>query len=109
RTNTPDSASQSLSLRNYSGLSKNSGGDGLDPVRASNSEQLSETLVGSPALNFHVDADGIGTLDLAPGSYVAFATRGLEYTLDAKPFTITAGAATKPPPKHTAAVCTPRL
>ena len=50
--------------------------------------------MGSPALNFHVDADGIGSLDLAPGSYIAFATRGLEYTLDSKPFTITAGATT---------------
>jgi hypothetical protein len=92
--NNPDFGSQYLSLRNYSGLSKNSGGDGLDPVRAGNSEQLSETLVGSPALNFHVDPDGIGTLDLAPGSYVAYATRGLEYTLDSKPFTITAGSTT---------------
>jgi hypothetical protein len=92
--NNPDFGSQYLSLRNFSLLSKNSGGDGLAPVSASNSEQLSETLVGSPALNFHVDADGIGTLDLAAGSYVAFAGRGLEYTLDAKPFTITAGSTT---------------
>jgi hypothetical protein len=93
-TNNPDFGSQYLSLRNYAGLSKNSGGDGLDPVTEGNSSQLSEVLVGSPALNFHVDADGMGALDLAPGSYVAFASRGLEYTLDAKPFTISPGQTT---------------
>jgi hypothetical protein len=93
-TNNPDFGSQYLSLRNYSGLSKNSGGDGLDPVTEGNSAQLSEVLVGSPALNFHVDSDGMGALDLAPGTYVAFASLGLEYTLDAKPFTISAGATT---------------
>jgi hypothetical protein len=93
-TNNPDFGSQYLSVRNYSLLSKNSGGDGLDPVSEGNSAQLTNTLVGSPALNFHVDADGAGSLELAPGSYVAFATRGLEYSLDAQPFTITAGATT---------------
>ncbi len=93
-TNNPDFGSQYLSLRNYSGLSKNSGGDGLDPVTEGNSAQLSEVLVGSPALNFHVDADGLGALDLAPGTYVAFASRGLEYTIDAKPFTISPGSTT---------------
>ena len=93
-TNDPDFGSQYLSRRNYALLSKNGGADGFDPVSEGNSSQLSETLVGSPALNFHVDADGVGTLDLAPGSYVAFASRGLEYTLDAKPFTITAGSTT---------------
>jgi hypothetical protein len=93
-SDSPDFGSQYLSLRNYSGLSKNSGGDGLDPVSEGNSAQLSEVLVGTPALNFHVDADGVGSLDLRPGTYVAFASRGLEYTLDAKPFSITAGATT---------------
>ncbi len=93
-TNNPDFGSQYLSLRNYAGLSKNSGGDGLDPVTEGNSSQLSEVLVGTPALNFHVDADGLGALDLAPGTYTAFASRGLEYTVDARPFTISAGATT---------------
>jgi hypothetical protein len=93
-TDDPDLGSQYLSLRNYSGLSKNGGDDGLDPVTQGNSEQLSEVLVGSPALNFDVDADGVGSLDLRPGTYVAFASRGLEYSLDAKPFSITAGATT---------------
>ena len=65
-TNDPDFGSQYLSLRNYSGLSKNGGADGLDPVTEGNSSQLSEVLVGSPALNFHVDADGVGTLELEP-------------------------------------------
>jgi len=93
-TDNPDMGSQFVSLRNYSGLSKNSGADGKDPVTEGNSAQLSEVLVGSPALNFHVDADGVGTLDLKPGSYVVFASRGLEYSIDAKPFTISPGATT---------------
>jgi hypothetical protein len=90
-TNNPDFGSQYLSLRNYSGLSKNGGTDGKDPVTEGNSGQLSEVLVGTPALNFHVDADGVGDLELAPGSYIVFASRGLEYTIDAVPVTITAG------------------
>jgi hypothetical protein len=93
-TDNPDFGSQYLSLRNYSGLSKNSGDDGLDPVTEGNSSQLSEVLVGSPALNFHVDADGSGTLELKPGDYIVFASRGLEYTLDAEPVTISAGSTT---------------
>ncbi len=91
-TDNPDFGSQYLSLRNYSGLSKNGGADGKDPVTEGNSSQLSEVLVGSPALNHHVDADGVGTLQLRPGSYVVFASRGLEYTIDAKQVTITAGS-----------------
>jgi len=93
-TDNPDFGSQYLSLRNYAGLSKNSGADGLDPVTEGNSAQLSEVLVGTPALNFHVDADGIGSLELRPGTYLAYASRGLEYGLDAKPFSISAGATT---------------
>jgi hypothetical protein len=93
-TDNPDFGSQYLSLRNYAGLSKSSGADGLDPVTEGNSAQLSEVLVGTPALNFHVDADGVGSLELRPGSYVAYASRGLEYTLETKPFTISAGATT---------------
>ena len=93
-TDDPDFGSQYLSLRNYSGLSKNGGVDGLDPVTEGNSSQLSEVLVGSPALNFHVDSDGVGTLQLRPGSYVVFASRGLEYSIDAKQVTITAGSST---------------
>jgi hypothetical protein len=93
-TDDPDFGSQYLSLRNFSGLSKNGGADGLDPVTEGNSSQLSEQLVGSPALNFHVDADGVGTLELKPGSYAVFASRGLEYSIDAKSVTIVAGATT---------------
>ena len=93
-TDNPDFGSQYLSVRNFALLSKNSGGDGLDPVSEGNSSQLSNTLVGTPALNFHVEADGAGSLELKPGSYVAFASRGLEYTLDAQPFTISSGSTT---------------
>jgi anti-anti-sigma regulatory factor len=83
-TASPDFGSQYLSVRNYSGLT-------VDTVTEGNSDQLAETFVGTPALNFHVDADGVGTLDLAPGNYIAFASRGLEYTIDAVPFSIAAG------------------
>lgn len=93
-TDNPDFGSQYLSLRNFSGLSKNSGADGKDPVREGNSSQLSEVLVGSPALNFHVDADGSGSLDLRPGDYIVFASRGLEYTIDSAPISISAGSNT---------------
>jgi hypothetical protein len=93
-TDDPDFGSQYLSLRNFSGLSKNGGADGLDPVTEGNSSQLSEQLVGSPALNFHVDADGVGSLELKPGSYTVFASRGLEYTIDARSVTILAGSTT---------------
>jgi hypothetical protein len=93
-TDNPDLGSQYLSLRNFSGLSKNGGVDGKDPVTEGNSSQLSEVLVGSPALNFHVDADGVGELELKPGQYTVFASRGLEYTIDAKSVTISPGATT---------------
>ena len=93
-TDNPDFGSQYLSLRSYAGLSKNSGLDGLDRVTESNSSQLSEVFLGSPALNFELTADGTGTLELAPGSYVAFASRGLEYDIDGKTFSIAAGGAT---------------
>ncbi len=93
-TDNPDFGSQYLSLRNFSLLSKNSGDDGKDPVTEGNSSQLSEVLIGSPALNFHVDPDGTGTLDLKPGDYIVFASRGLEYTLDTQPVTISAGSTT---------------
>jgi hypothetical protein len=93
-TDDPDFGSQYLSLRNFSGLSKNGGLDGKDPVSEGNSSQLSEVLVGSPALNFHVDADGTGSLELKPGSYTVFASRGLEYTIDAQNVTISAGSTT---------------
>jgi hypothetical protein len=93
-TDDPDFGSQYLSLRNFPGLSKNGGEDGLDIVRNGNSGNLVETFAGVPALNYSPDADGTGTLELAPGSYIAFATRGLEYSLDAKEFTIGAGQTT---------------
>lgn len=86
-TPSPDFGRQYLSVRNYSLLT-------VDTVTQGNSEQLAETFGGSPALNFHVDADGVGTLDLAPGDYIAFASRGLEYTIDAVPFSISAGGVT---------------
>lgn len=89
----PDLGSQYRSLRNFPGLSKNPT-DGLDPLTGGNTGELSETLVGLPALNFVADAGGSGQVNLKPGNYLAVAVRGLEYTVDSKLFSITAGATT---------------
>jgi hypothetical protein len=89
----PDLGSQYLSLRNFPNLSKQPG-DGLEPITGGNSAVLSETLVGLPALNFVADAGGSGQVNLKPGSYMAVAVRGLEYTADVQYFSITAGATT---------------
>jgi hypothetical protein len=89
-TENPDLGSQYLSLRNFSGLSKRRF-DGLDPLTYSNTLQLSETLVGFPALNVTAESDGRGSVHLKPGRYVVRATRGLEYTTDAKIVRIAAG------------------
>ena len=40
------------------------------------------------------EAGGAGQVDLKPGQYMAVAVRGLEYTVDSKLFSITAGATT---------------
>ncbi len=90
----PDFGSQYSSLRNYPNLSTRPG-DGLEPITGGNSQVLSETLVGLPALNQAADAHGKGRLQLAPGRYLAIVNRGVEYTAAFRPFSITAGASTK--------------
>lgn len=92
-TDNPDLGNQYLSLRDFPGLSKRPG-DGLTPVTEGNSSQLGETFNGAHSLNFLFDDDGTGAVQLKPGDYVVFASKGLEYTVDAKTFTVTAGGTT---------------
>ena len=92
-TDNPDLGNQYLTLKNFPGLSKRTG-DGLTPVSEGNSGQLGEAFNGSKTLNVVFDEDGNASLNLKPGDYVAFASRGLEYTVDAKSFTVTAGGTT---------------
>lgn len=82
----PDFGDQFLTRRNFSLVEPN----GLPP----GSERLSNAIVGTPALNFQTDADGTGTLELPPGDYIVFASRGLEYTIDSQSLTVGSGDST---------------
>jgi hypothetical protein len=59
-----------------------------------NSGALSNATGGTPALNFQTDADGAGTLELPPGTYIVYASRGLEYTIDSQSITVVSGGIT---------------
>jgi hypothetical protein len=83
----PDLGNQFLTRRDFSLIQPN----GPFPLPVGGSGALSNATGGSPALNFHTDADGTGTLDLAPGTYVVFASRGIEYTLDSQVITVSPG------------------
>lgn len=87
----PNLGSQYSSARSYSGLVP---GGGTDPVRGGNSSSLSEVTAGLPALNFAATADGREQISLRPGTYRAVATRGLEWGVKEKEFTISAGQTT---------------
>ncbi len=87
----PDLGSQYSSARSYTGLEP---GGGPDPVTGSNSSELSEVVAGLPALNFSSTADGRERISLRPGTYRAVATRGLEWGIDEKEFTIHPGETT---------------
>lgn len=91
-TNNPDFGRQYLSLRN-SNLSKRNG-DGLTPVTSSNSSQLGETFSGTRSFNVILDHTGRGEVDLAPGRYRIYASRGIEYSLDVHDVTVTDGDVT---------------
>ena len=84
-TANPDFGSQYLSLRDF---------PGANPLQGSNNSFLGETFGNTPALNFAVDADGEGRLELKPGTYAVYASRGLEYTIDSAEITIGAGQTT---------------
>jgi hypothetical protein len=83
----PDFGNQFLTRRDFSLIQPN----GPFPLPVGNSGALSNATGGTPALNFQTDADGVGTIELPPGSYIVFASRGLEYSIDAQPITVTSG------------------
>jgi hypothetical protein len=84
-TANPDFGSQYVSLRDF---------PGKDPLQGASSDFLSETFGNTPALNITVDADGEGRLELKPGTYKVYASRGFEYTIDSAEITIDAGQTT---------------
>lgn len=88
----PNFGSQYSSARSYTGLEP---GGGSDPVTGGNSSELSEVVAGLPALNFAATADGREQVSLRPGTYRAIATRGLEWGISEKEFTIHAGQKTR--------------
>jgi hypothetical protein len=83
----PDFGNQFLTRRDFALIQPN----GPFPLPVGNSGGLSNATAGTPALNFQTDADGTGTLELAPGSYLVFGSRGLEYTIDSQPITVSSG------------------
>jgi hypothetical protein len=86
----PDFGNQFLTRRDFSLIRPN----GPFPLPVGNSGALSNATGGTPALNFQTDADGTGTLELPPGSYVVFASQGLEYTIDSQSITVSSGGTT---------------
>jgi hypothetical protein len=86
----PDFGNQFLTRRDFSLIEPN----GPFPLTVSGSASLSNATAGTPALNFETVADGSGTLDLPPGTYMVYASRGLEYTIDSQPITVTSGSNT---------------
>jgi hypothetical protein len=92
-TDTPDFGRQYLSLRDFARLSRRNG-DGLTPVTSGNSGQLGETFAGTRTFNVILDHDGRGTVDLAPGRYRIYASRGIEYSVDASDVTVNEGEVT---------------
>jgi len=86
----PDFGNQFLTRRDYSLIQPN----GPFPLPVGGSGALSNATGGTPALNFQTDADGSGTLELPPGTYMVYASRGLEYTIDSQSITIGSGGTT---------------
>jgi hypothetical protein len=86
----PDFGNQFLTRRDFSLVKPN----GPFPVTVSGSANLSNATGGTPALNFQTDADGAGTLELPPGTYVVYASRGLEYTIDSQLIAVDSGGTT---------------
>jgi hypothetical protein len=86
----PDFGNQFLTRRDFSLIEPN----GPFPLTVSGSANLSNATAGTPALNFQTDADGVGTLELPPGDYMVYASRGLEYTIDSQSITVGSGGIT---------------
>jgi hypothetical protein len=83
----PDFGNQFLTRRDFSLIQPN----GPFPLPVGGSGNLSNATAGTPALNFQTDADGVGTLELPPGDYMVYASRGLEYTIDSQSITVASG------------------
>ncbi|HEV7509228.1 MAG TPA: hypothetical protein VGS07_30410 [Thermoanaerobaculia bacterium] len=88
-TDNPDFGRQYLSLRNFIFSKRN--GDGLTPVTSGNSSQLGETFSGTRSFNVILDHTGHGEVELAPGRYRIYASRGIEYSIDVRDVTVTDG------------------
>ena len=86
----PDFGNQFLTRRDFSLIEPN----GPFPLTVSGSANLSNATAGTPALNFQTDADGTGTLELPPGTYTVYASRGLEYTIDSQSITVNSAGTT---------------
>ncbi len=79
-TTNPDFGAQYLSWRDY---------PDVNPwAPDADTNEFAETFASSPSLNFVLDADGSGSIDLSPGTYEVYASRGLEYTLGKSSVTI---------------------
>jgi hypothetical protein len=64
----------------------------IDPKTAAKLVDLqASTYTSGPALNFFFTGDGTGRQILKPGKYRVFASRGIEYTVAIKDFTVVAG------------------
>ena len=86
----PDFGNQFLTRRDYSLIQPN----GPFPLPVGGSGALSNATGGTPALNFQTDADGSGALELPPGTYMVYASRGLEYSIDSQSITVSSGGTT---------------
>jgi len=83
----PDFGNQFLTRRDFSLIEPN----GPFPLTVSGSANLSNATGGTPALNFQTDADGTGSLELPPGTFKVYASRGLEYSIDSQSITVSSG------------------
>jgi hypothetical protein len=86
----PDFGNQFLTRRDFSLIQPN----GPFPLPVGNSGALSNATAGTPALNFETAADGSGSRELPPGTYMVYASRGLEYTIDSQSITVDSGGTT---------------
>ncbi len=93
-TDDPDLGDRYVARRRFPGLTQREG-DGGDPLTRFNTRLLSGALTGYPAVNFSASHDGAFTLELAPGSYEVWASRGPEYSLDVAAFTVAEGETTQ--------------
>ena len=95
-TASPDFGDQLITRSRFDGLQQ---GDDLpgETLTRGNSGRLSEAKREFPAVNCDVATDGLFSLELAPGTYDAYASRGPNYDFDVESFTITAEATTVVP------------